>query len=121
MLLYDRPQDVQSIEILLFPVPSAIILALISVRIKPTALFKGILAAVVAVREIASSQGIELVKCDAVLAETGKELRLYRSVEGIVHALICDRFDPAVSIAEFADLCDFPGRVVADPEPIEFA
>ena len=42
-------------------------------------------------------------------------------MEGIVDALIGDRFDPAVLVADFADLGDFPCGVVGDAEAVKVA
>jgi hypothetical protein len=76
---------------------------------------------VVPVCEVASCQRIKFVECDTVLAETGEELWLYRSVESIVDALVCYWFDPAISVTELTYLGDFPRSIVAYSEAVELA
>lgn len=55
------------------------------------------------------------------MAQTGEELYLNGAVERIVDALVNGRLDPAVGLADLADLRDFPGHVVGDGELVEEA
>lgn len=50
------------------------------------------------------------------MPETGKEFGFHGAVEGVVDALVDCRLNPVVGTADFADLSDFPGHVVADGE-----
>ena len=51
---------------------------------------------------------VELVKCDAELAQAGEELRFGLAVDGVVDALVRRRLDVPVRAADAHHLGDFP-------------
>ena len=55
------------------------------------------------------------------MAETGQQLGLDGAVEAVVDALVDGRSDPAVGLADFADLRHFPGHVVGEGEFVKEA
>ncbi len=55
------------------------------------------------------------------MAETGEELGLDGTVDRVIDTLVNAGFYPTIAVAEFANLGDFPGLVVADCEACEVA
>ena len=57
-----------------------------------------------------AAEGVVRVEAHTVVAETGQQLRLDGAVHGVVDALVYDGFDPALALADLADL-RYLGRV----------
>ena len=123
MVLRGSAQQVQRIEVLIVPVAAAVRLALPAGLVVAAAglVARGVVVAVVAARQQAAGDGVVGVEGDAVVAQAGEEFGLDGAVQRVVHALVDGGLDPAVGIAQLADLRHFPRLVVADGEAREVA
>lgn len=72
-------------------------------------------------REEAAGEGVVDDDVDVEFAAAGDQLGFDGARDGVVHALVDGRLDPAALVAHLPDLGDFPGGVVAEAELDEFA
>ena len=106
-------EHVQRSKVSIVPVTATEVLPLEASRIVSATGLVGNRVTLVLASEQTAGQRAERVEGDAVRAKAGEEFRLDATLQGVVAALVDVGFLPAVAIAELADLCDFPGAVVA--------
>jgi hypothetical protein len=108
-------------KISIVPVAATEVLALEASRIVAATGLVGHSVTLVLPSKQAAGQWTERVEGDAIRAQTREELMLDTTLQSVVTALVDVGFLPAVAVAEFADLGDFPGAVVAQAEAGEVA
>jgi hypothetical protein len=79
----------------------------------------GVLFTVLSVRQICSRKRIVVVERYAIMSLTRKQLWLNRTMEGVVDSLAHSWSDPAIAVAQLANLRHFPRHVIADRESSE--
>jgi hypothetical protein len=106
-------EHIKCSKVSIIPVAAAEVLALEASRIIAATRLVGIGVTLVLPSKQTAGQWAERVEGDAIRAQTREELLLDTTLQSVVTALVDVGLLPAVAIAEFADLGDFPGAVVA--------
>lgn len=90
-------------------------------RVEARSWFKGFLITGVSPRKEATGKWLKGIERYAVFMQTRKEFRFYGALKGVVNSLISGRFDPAVLVANLANLGYFIRQIVADTKPLELS
>lgn len=114
---------VKSIEVGSIPVAESVMLAVEAFRIKTrTRLVLGEWEiAGVSGSEETASKGLTSVQSQSIRTQAWDQFWLYCAREDVIETLVDDGLDPSISIADLADLCNFPRHVVGNSQPAKIS